>query len=222
MIKLSKIAKPDVLTENGEAWTQKLLAKIASNLEPTPTEKTRYRHPDIKAALVAETHGKCAYCESKLQHIHHGDVEHIFPKSRAPEKTFEWCNLTFSCEICNQNKSDKDPHLEHIIDPYHIDPALHLQFLGSLVFSLGSPLGKNTEVILDLNRVGLCEARKEHLVRVMGIFETIFREELPLVTRKSIYENLLAQEGSSSAAYSAMTVSALTTLRKKLPQEFFD
>ena len=222
MIKLKKTDEPGVLTKHGQEWTQTILMKIANKTMPTPTEKTRYRHTEIKASLVAETHGKCAYCESKLQHIHHGDVEHIFPKSLAPEKTFEWDNLTFSCEICNQKKSDKDPLLEHIIDPYLIDPKLHLMFLGSLVFPLGTSLGICTEAILDLNRGPLCEARKEHLERVMLIFRTILQKDLPLIVRKSIYDNLLEKEGSSSAAYSAMTASAIAMMREKLPQEFFN
>jgi 5-methylcytosine-specific restriction endonuclease McrA len=218
MIRLNKTNTPEVLKEHGKTWTKDLLDKIATNVKPTDSEKTRYRNKDIKKALIEETNGKCAYCESKFLHVHHGDVEHIYPKSLAPEKTFEWENLTLACEICNQNKSNKDPYLEHIIDPYKIDPAQHLMFLGSFVFSMGTNFGKCSEVILDLNRVALCEARKEQLEKVMGIFETIFRDDLPLIVRKSIYENLLANEGSTSAGYSAMTRSIITTLEQKLPQ----
>src|SRR5947209_8328121 len=127
MIRLNKGPKPQILTENEAAWT----ATVA-NGEATPAEKARYRHPEIKEALVSETHGKCAYCESKLQHIHHGDIEHIYPKSLALEKTFEWENLTLACEICNQNKSNKDPFLEQILDPYSVEPSEHLFFAGPL------------------------------------------------------------------------------------------
>lgn len=217
MIKLTKTAKPNLLISNAQVWTKAIMDKIAQGIKPTDTERTRYRHPEIKAALISETNGKCAYCESKVKHIHHGDIEHIFPKSLAPEKSFEWENLTIACEICNQNKSDKDPQLQYIIDPYQIDPSLHLVFIGSFVFSLGSALGKNTEVILDLNRTALCEMRKEKLDQVMAIFETILREDLPVVVRKTIYDNLLTNEGSASAAYSAMVTSAISTMKSKLP-----
>jgi HNH endonuclease len=152
-----------------------------------------------------------------VQHIHHGDVEHIFPKSLAPEKRFDWDNLTLACEICNQNKSDKDPLVEHIIDPYSIDPAVHLIFHGALVFPLGTPEGKSTQVILDLNRVSLVERRKERLEKVMGIFDTILREDLPLITRKLIYEDLLSNEGGDHSAYSAMVKSVISAMEKKLP-----
>jgi 5-methylcytosine-specific restriction endonuclease McrA len=109
MIRLKKLPEPEYLARNASEWARVLLEKLAANQVPSATEKSRYRHPDIKAALISETHGKCDYCESRLLHIHHGDVEHFYPKSLAPAKTFEWKNLTLACEICNQNKSDKDP-----------------------------------------------------------------------------------------------------------------
>lgn len=217
MIKLQKTAKPAVLIQNAATWTATFLAKLATKVTPTQTESARYRHPDVKAALVAETHGKCAYCESKLQHIHHGDVEHIVPKSLVPEKRFEWENLTLACEICNQNKSDKDPYLEHIIDPYAVDPSLHLAFAGALVFPLGTLEGRNTQVLLDLNRTALAEQRRERLEYVMAILDTVLREDLPLVTRKSIYKNLQANEAADHSAYSAMVRAAIVALNKNLP-----
>lgn len=139
MIKLSKLDEPDVLFNNSATWTQVLLNKEAAGKKPTASEKSRYRHPEIKAVLVKETGGKCAYCESKLLHIHHGDVEHIYPKSLDVRKTFEWRNLTLACEKCNQNKSNKDPLLEQIIDPYEDDPEYHLVFVGALIFPRGTP-----------------------------------------------------------------------------------
>lgn len=222
MIQLKKTSKPNILEKNANIWKKALITKLANKQKPTEAEQTRYRHPEIKNALVLETNGKCAYCESKLQHIHHGDVEHIYPKSLDREKTFEWENLTLACEICNQNKSNKDPNLEYIIDPYAIDPSIHLCFLGSIVYPLTQNLGKCTEVILDLNRSALCEMRKEKLDQIMGIFETILKEDIPLVVRKAIYDNLLSNEGSPSSAYSAMVVCAIETMKSKLPEGLID
>jgi len=39
-----------------------------------------YAHEDVKAALKAMQHDKCAFCESKVSHIAYGDVEHYRPK----------------------------------------------------------------------------------------------------------------------------------------------
>ncbi|MEG8241503.1 HNH endonuclease [Acinetobacter baumannii] len=62
-------------------------------------------------------------------HIHHGDIEHIFPKALDQSKRYEWNNLTLSCEICNQNKSNHDPNLNHILNPYIDNPESSLIFL---------------------------------------------------------------------------------------------
>jgi hypothetical protein len=204
MIHLTKGAAPEVLIQNAATWTKALTDKIDAGVEPTNTEKYRYRHVDIKDALVTETHGKCAYCESLFRHVHHGDVEHIYPKSLDPKKTFDWENLTLACEICNQNKSDKDPYLTHIIDPYIIDPEAHLIFIGGVAFSKGTPQGTSTGVLLDLNRPALVEQRQAQLIRIMAIFEKVNDANLPLVTRRAIYQDLANREVGPQAQYSAM------------------
>lgn len=219
MIRLSKNPQPQILEDNGVAWTKTLTDKIFSGETPTDTEKIRYRHPQVKAALVEETKGKCAYCESKLLHIYHGDVEHIYPKSLAPWKSFEWENLTLACGVCNQNKSNKDPFIEAIIDPYMIDPVEHLFFMGTLIFDLGTPHGISTREILDLNRAELVERRKEQLEKIMGIFQTLLRTDIPLAARKAIYQNLLENEGSRNAPYTAMGSCAISQMTSKIPVE---
>jgi uncharacterized protein (TIGR02646 family) len=150
MIKLQKANKPEILQTNGEIWTKALLDKAASGQVPTAAEKTRYRHPQIKEALIGETSGKCAYCESKLLHIHHGNVEHIMPKSLCLSKIVEWDNLTLACEVCNQNKSNLDPNAANLIDPYADDPEQHITFTGCLVLSKGTNKGTCSRTILDL------------------------------------------------------------------------
>lgn len=219
MIKLKKLDKPAILVRNATTWTSVFIGKVSAKLEPTPTESNRYRHPEVKAVLIAETHGKCAYCESKLLHIHHGDVEHIIPKSLAPEKRFEWENLTLACEVCNQKKSDKDPFIEHIIDPYITDPAQHLVFTGPIIFPLGTEEGRNTQILLDLNRPALVERRKEHLDHIMKIIDLVLNKNLPLVTRKSIYTNLKMNEAADNSAYAAMVRSVIDAVAKNFPSE---
>lgn len=82
MIKLQKGPEPNVLQADAERWTAELLAAG----DKAKAKNSRYGHPDVKAALIAETNGKCAYCESKLLHIAYGDVEHIVA-SRYPGAT---------------------------------------------------------------------------------------------------------------------------------------
>lgn len=219
MIKLEKLPEPQVLVMNGEQWTATIVAKLAAGEDLTSTEKTRYRHADIKATLVQETFGKCAYCESKLLHIHHGDVEHVVPKSLRPELTVEWDNLTLACEICNQKKSNLDPNAEHIIDPYVTDPTDHLIFVGPLVFSKGTVPGSSTRSILDLNRGDLSERRRERLQALMAIVEQILRADLPVPTRRALYLDLVATEAGRDTQYSAMANAVIEQISGRIPDE---
>lgn len=219
MIKLEKRPIPKRLEDNAAAWTKVVVDKKNANLVPTSTELGRYRHPEIKDVLVEETAGKCAYCESKLQHIHHGDVEHIYPKSLDPSKTFEWQNLTLACEICNQNKSNKDPLLEHIIDPYQTDPEEHLFFAGALVFARGTPKGTSTRILLELHRAELVEMRTGQLEKVMAIYTQILDVTLPLPVRKALYQDLIQREAGRNAPYTAMTRCLVASIEGALDPE---
>lgn len=93
MISLSKRPKPDILVNKETQWTSELMTYVNSSQKVPENIKGRNRHPEIKKELLKETNEKCAYCESKIPHIDHGDIEHIMPKSKEPEKTFLWENL---------------------------------------------------------------------------------------------------------------------------------
>jgi uncharacterized protein (TIGR02646 family) len=194
MIKLSKSEKPPVLIENETEWTKTLAEKKQRGEEPTETEKTRYRHPNIKQALIAETHGKCAYCESKLLHIAYGDVEHIVPKSAKIELSVEWENLTLACDRCNTNKKTH----EGLIDPYTVDPKDHFHFVGPFVFARpNSDAGKLTETTLDLNRGELFERRGDRIKALRELIDTMERtadENLKTVLKQDIKKNELGDE----------------------------
>lgn len=174
MIKLSKLPTPDILIENGAAWTTILLEKQAAGEAPTTTEKSRYRHPQIKSTLIKETRGKCAYCESKFEHITYGDVEHISPKATDIDSIFQWDNLTLACDVCNTNKSDKFPRKEGLADPYDLDPEKRFHIHGPLIFAVpGDHDARYTEAILQLNRVPLLERRKEKIKYLRDMVETV-------------------------------------------------
>jgi uncharacterized protein (TIGR02646 family) len=218
VIKLQKLPEPPILKSNATRWTKVLVDKAAAGLVATPTEKTRYRLPEIKEAILAETHGKCAYCESRLLHIHHGDVEHIYPKSLDVTKTFEWKNLTLACEVCNQHKSNRDPLIENILDPYETDPEEHFVFLGALIFAKGTVVGESTRAILELHRAELAEMRKEQLDKVLGIYAVILRKDIPLPARQAIYQDMVEREASPKAEYAAMKRSLIKQMQSSLEQ----
>lgn len=167
MIALNKLASPDVLTQNAAAWRTELLAVIDAGGLPTQAQKNRYNHGDVKVRLIEETHGKCAYCESKIRHVDDGDIEHIRPKSAHPDLSFDWHNLTLACTICNRNKGDHDAPLGdalNLINPYQDDPKAHFLFHREIITPTPESIrGSNTESILQLNRAELRERRRERV-----------------------------------------------------------
>lgn len=210
MIRLNKLEQPDVLKKNAGSWTQTLLEKIASGVTPTDTDRNRYRHPDIKKTLVDETHGKCAYCESKLLHIAYGDIEHIIPKSTKNEATFDWENLTLACDICNTNKSDKFENGVGFIDPYQKDPEAHFYFLGPVIYAKpGDSDARLTEEILKLNRVELIVKRAERMRYLREQIEVIRRA--PEGLRDILITNL-AEEANNDKEFSAISKVCIATL----------
>ncbi|NVJ22014.1 MULTISPECIES: hypothetical protein [Myxococcus] len=82
-----------------------------------------YSGHGIKEALLNSHHGKCAFCESKVKYLAHGDVEHFRPKAGYEQgygfnldgyfwEAYAWENLYYSCQVCNQiHKGNKFPVL---------------------------------------------------------------------------------------------------------------
>jgi hypothetical protein len=88
---------------------------------------------------------------------------------------------------------------------------------GPLVFPRGTPQGTSTRTILDLNRGELAERRREQLERVMGVFDTILRNDVPLPAKRAIYADLIPREGARSAPYSAMTNALIKQMQVVIP-----
>ncbi|MDW8852897.1 hypothetical protein SD960_22550 [Flavobacterium sp. MMLR14_040] len=76
-----------------------------------------YGHSNIKNRLRSSQYGKCAFCESNVSSISHGDIEHFRPKKywiqndKKGEQgpgyywlAYDFTNLLFSCQICNQRQ----------------------------------------------------------------------------------------------------------------------
>ena len=55
-----------------------------------------------KKQLLAETRGKCAYCEATTEMVSFGDVEHYRPKSTYWWLAYCYDNYLAACEICNR------------------------------------------------------------------------------------------------------------------------
>ena len=130
---------------------------------PEALNNQNYKHPANKAALREASSGKCMYCESEIGHSDFARIEHIKPKAedKFPELAYEWSNLGYCCEVCNNSKSDKYDTITPYIDPYAEDPDDHIVFAGAVVFQRrGSERGELTIRDIKLNRPELLEKRQ--------------------------------------------------------------
>jgi uncharacterized protein (TIGR02646 family) len=202
MIALEKTQCPTILQNNADAWTTEILRLVSSGLDAKDRRRTRYAHEDIKSAILSETFGKCAYCESKVRHISYGDIEHIIPKKIDPTKWFEWTNLTLACDICNTWKGEFPVTDTNFVDPYSTDPESHFIFLGASLFPMpGDDAAKSAEVLLTLNRPPLMEKREEKIKSVLRQFEIIAKTP-GIIVKQSLADHLskeLMKESEFSA-----------------------
>jgi 5-methylcytosine-specific restriction endonuclease McrA len=196
MVHLVKNVQPKILADNADKWTKEYLDCIARGVKPSKTLATAYNKPEIKKALEEETHGKCAYCESKVKHISPGDIEHILPKNKnaRPDLCFVWDNLTFACEDCNRSgKHDYyEPDLP-LINPYVDYPENHFKAFGPMVQEkLGDSRAYATRATLDLNRTPLMEKRVERIESVktlLTVWATIPESDpLKKVSEKELHK----------------------------------
>lgn len=164
MIPVSRGQWPQILAEKAEEWTEEYRRYLANDPEVPAEAAIRYRHRDIKAALIRDSHEKCIYCESAPRHVAPGDVEHIKPKRHFPDLVVDWENLGFVCPECNTAKGDYFDNTEPVVDPYNEDPAEFIRFGGPMVFEQpGNGRGIVTIRKLELDRPELLERRAEHL-----------------------------------------------------------
>lgn len=126
MIRVQKSAAPPASLAR-QAGAARAALEQAYNADPpgcqkpgTPTLKPNrrlYAARDVKACLVADQHGKCAYCETRFGHSSPGDVEHYRPKAGYRQTmasrvqgpgyywlAYEWDNLLLACEDCNRTR----------------------------------------------------------------------------------------------------------------------
>lgn len=211
MIKICKAPKPQVLIDNAAKWTKEYRDCLKADKEPSNEVKYRYNHPKIKQALEKETHGKCAYCESKIKQVAYGDIEHILPKNKnaCPELYVEWNNLTLACEQCNRAGKGTyyDPNLA-LVNPYTDTPDDYLRDFGPLIMPLlGNDRGIATEKVVKLNRGALVERRTERIASIETLLQSWAKETNP--TLKKLLEDELHNEYSKEKEYSSTVKSFL-------------
>lgn len=121
------------------------MRKLDRNPVPAPPCLGRYQHgrdnwdkvpPADKSAIrkqLEQMQGRrCAYCDGPLDRL--GEhIEHLWPKGRFPQRTFDWHNLYLSCDqqdSCGQYKDNgaENYHPNDILDPCKDDPDRYFRF----------------------------------------------------------------------------------------------
>jgi uncharacterized protein (TIGR02646 family) len=169
----------------------------ASEIPKVTFDSGIYGHSSVKAQLSAEQFGKCCYCEAPFTANGYGDVEHFRPKAAILPKgaeqlvypgyywlAYNWQNLLFSCQICNQQfkknhfgleKEENRIRSHHqantlptevplLVDPTNDDPEKAVTFKRENAIPVeGSLRGKYMIEHLGLQRSSLADARQARL-----------------------------------------------------------
>ena len=198
MIQIPTAPSPAVLAENGDAWGNEYAAALNDGRRPLPR---RYQDDSVRAALRSETHGKCAYCESHIEHVSYSHIEHIVPKSIAPLLVCAWDNLTLACEKCNKNKGAYHSVAAPLLNPYRDDVRSELSFDGPMAIDR-SDRARLTIAKLKLNRASLLFRRYEALQAVVNILDLIKAFEDGSALREALREDL-SDKLDSGAEYAS-------------------
>jgi uncharacterized protein (TIGR02646 family) len=195
---------PAVLKGNGRTETAKNTALFDANPASFNSGKSNleissaiYGAREVKEQLIAEQFGKCCYCEADFTANGYGDVEHFRPKAgykqaRAEKGlirpgyywlAYEWTNLLFSCQVCNQRyKKNYFPLVDNgkraknhhhaitrekplLIHPAKINPEKHIRFRKHVPSGIDD-FGNESIYGYGINRPKLNEARERYLNNV--------------------------------------------------------
>ncbi|WDM44918.1 HNH endonuclease [Microbacterium luteolum] len=155
--------------------------------------------------LAAETKGKCAYCESKINNVAYPHVEHIVPKMNRRDLAHSWENLTSACPVCNTNKDTYFDESTPLLNPYVDEIEAHISAKGPLIdWTLGDIRAEVTVRKIDLNRWGLLTARAKRIEKIREMLERWNASSSPLREILAGALMLDATEGEYSLATLAM------------------
>lgn len=238
-------------TSRGGKATLKLCEQVDAGDAEFTFNGDIYGDPAVKTQLIADQHGKCVFCEAKIRANEHGDVEHFRPKGGFTETdngpfkkpgyywlAYDWSNLTFSCQLCNQShKKNHFPLLDPrhranshhdqlakerpvLVNPTEEDPELFIGFHEEVAFGLDhQSRGETTIRTVGLNRELIVENRRDQLVPLRDAWEMLVNlealvDQLDAATRAKLPEirrRMLARANPESE-FSAMCASFLRSV----------
>lgn len=200
----------------------------------------------VRDSLKAAQHRKCCFCESRVEHVGLGEIEHFRPKAAWRQASgsklmrpgyywlaYDWDNLLWSCKTCNgRHKLNtfpvEDPttrdcpgrsivhEVPLLIDPTVVEPRDHIRFELERAYAL-TPMGQTTIDVLQLNREPLLDERR--IKRNEIVFAQNSVEKSARLKEAPGVEELktLAEAASPASPYSSMAQDLLAHLAATAP-----
>lgn len=191
MIKIEKQKVPNFLNSS---TVDLAIEKMEEFFASKNRSQKRYDWPfnkeidnKLKEHLHKVFHGKCGYCEIKIDYPELGTVDRYRPNNGVRDKnefhqdlywwlTFEWDNLIYCCKECNQykanyfpiegerminNKPNQNKEIPLLLNPFEDNPEEHITINEDSHFVGRTAKGKQTIDLLRLNRENLLIEREK-------------------------------------------------------------
>ncbi len=186
MQNVTRVEAPQSFVNEATAWTQELSEKREEDKD-SDHYYDRYNHQtkrnvrsDMEDSLLTMYSEMCCYCETQTSK-ERGQIEHLRPKKKFPDRTYDWNNLHWVCSVCNGSKHQKYDCENPILDPSEPEPINHhieLQIDDGLPWvwlfnKNNSPRGNTTIEHADLNRDDLKAARMGTYLRTLRLISAI-------------------------------------------------
>lgn len=127
---MRRILRP-MLPDRIQSYLDRQQARTtAQNVEKTWKSARQTRSMNTVMKTLQSMMGlreRCMYCVDS----HGCDIEHFWPKSPYPEKSFQWTNMLLCCTECGRLKGDRFPLAESeplLVNPAEENPWLYLDF----------------------------------------------------------------------------------------------
>jgi hypothetical protein len=162
MRRLTRLDLPDDLRQ----WLEERSAEVGAAPDPRAASDRLWtgsgqRFDALRARLAEFGSGRqrCMYCEDGAG----TDIDHFYPRTRYPLKSFEWLNHLLACADCNRRKSQTFPldgDEPVLVDPSTEDPREHLVLsLSQGRFTELTSRGERSIDTYSLNRGYLVQGR---------------------------------------------------------------
>lgn len=144
-----------------------------------PDDNIKLIKKRIREVLLLNQNDICGYCGLELGGTSDGQIEHIAPKAKYPQFTFERGNLVLACHYCN-GFSKKGNHntistlhavynssIFKLVHPYIDDHSLHYEWVSQnrkVLIKGISAKGKYSIKIFKLDELKLTELRAKKVI----------------------------------------------------------